>query len=138
MRRCFIQNADDLSTFVNPMDFSRAPEWLAHVRRRFGLWDVDRYASPPYATCPRFNALLDSVHVEGVNALTQDWRGTSPLVLPNFHELDKILDIVERVAMTRTRLSSCPSGPSEPGGVVCTQLRGSGASRPGNSSAARP
>ena len=30
------------------------------------------------------------------NALTQDWRGTVPLVLPNFHELDKTLDILER------------------------------------------
>jgi len=66
------------------------------VRRRFGPWDEDRYASPSNATCPRFNALLDSVHVEGVNALTQDWRGTVSLVLPNFHELDKTLDILER------------------------------------------
>ena len=66
------------------------------MRRRFGPWDVDRYASPSNATCPRFIALLDSVHVEGVNALTRDWRGTVSLVLPNFHELDKTLDILER------------------------------------------
>ena len=34
--------------------------------------------------------------MEGVNALTQDWRGTVPFVLPNFHELDKALKIIER------------------------------------------
>ena len=57
---------------------------------------MDRYASPSYTTCPRFNALFDSVDVEGVNALTHDWRGAVSFVLPNFHELDKILDIIER------------------------------------------
>jgi len=36
------------------------------------------------------------VLVEGVNALTQDWRGSVSFVLPNFHEIDKILDIIER------------------------------------------
>ena len=96
VRRCFIQDADDLSKFVDPMDFSLAPDWLAYVRQRFGPWDVDRYTSPSNATCSRFNALFDSVLVEGVNALTQDWRGSVSFVLPNFHEIDKILDIIER------------------------------------------
>ena len=96
VRRCFIQDADDLGKFVDPMDFSLSPEWLAHARQRFGPWDVHRCASPSNATCPRFNALFDSVHVEGVNALTQDWRETVSFVLPNFHELGKILDITER------------------------------------------
>ena len=96
VRRCFIQDADDLSKFVDPMDFSLAPDWLAYVRQHFGPWDVDRYASPSNATCSRFNALFDSVLVEGVNALTQDWRGSVSFVLPNFHEIDKILDIIER------------------------------------------
>ena len=34
------------------------------------IWDVVCYASPSNATCPRFNALFDSVHLEGLNALT--------------------------------------------------------------------
>ena len=67
---------------------------LAHVWQRFGPWEVDRYAGPSNATCPRFNALFDSVNVEGAEALTQDWRGTVSFVLPNFHELDKTLDIL--------------------------------------------
>ena len=58
---------------------------------------MNRYAGPSHATCPRFNALFDSVHVEGVNALAQDWRGALPFVLPNLHEIGKILDIIERV-----------------------------------------
>ena len=86
VRRCFIQDADDLSKFVDRMDFSLAPGCLDYVWRRFGPWDVDRYASPSNATCPRFNALFDSVHVEAVNALRQDWRGTTSFVLPDFHE----------------------------------------------------
>ena len=96
VRQCFIQDADDLSKFVDPMDFSLSPEWLAHVWQCFGPWDVDRYASPSNATCPRFNALFDSVKAEGVNSLTQDWRRTVPFVLPNFHELGKIPDITKR------------------------------------------
>jgi hypothetical protein len=31
-----------------------------------------------------------------VNALTHDWRGSVSFVLPNFHEIGKILDIIER------------------------------------------
>ena len=79
------------------MDFSLSPDWLAYVWQHFGPMDVDRYASPSGATCPRFSALFDSVIVEGVSALTQDWRGTVPFVLPNLHELGEILDITERV-----------------------------------------
>ena len=96
VRRCYIQDADDLSKFVDRMDFSLTPEGLAHVWQRFGPWEVDRYASPSNTTCVRFNALFDSVNVEGVNALTQDWRSSVSFVLPNFHELDAILDIIER------------------------------------------
>ena len=64
--------------------------------QHFGPWDVNRYAGPSNATCPRFNALFDSVNVEGVNALAQDWCGTVSVVLPNFNELDKTLDVIER------------------------------------------
>ena len=96
VRRCYIQDADDLSKFVDRMDFSLTPEWLAHVWQRFGPWEVDLYASPSNTKCVRFNALFDSVNVEGVNALTQDWRSSVSFVLPNFHELDAILDIIER------------------------------------------
>ena len=59
--RCFIQDADDLSKFVEPMDFSLSPTWLAYVWKHFGPWEVDRYASQAIATCPRLNALFDSV-----------------------------------------------------------------------------
>ena len=72
VRRCYIQDADDLSKFVDRMDFSLTPEGLAHVWQQFGPWEVDRYASPSNTTCVRFNALFDSANVEGVNALTQD------------------------------------------------------------------
>ena len=44
----------------------------------------------------RFNALFDSVNVEVVNALTQDWKSSVSSVLPNFYELGAILDITER------------------------------------------
>ena len=66
------------------------------VWQRFGPWNVNRYASPSNATCPRFNALFNLVHVEGVKALTQDWRGAVSFILPDFYELGKILDIIER------------------------------------------
>ena len=36
VRRCYIQDADDLSKFVDRMDFSLTPEGLAHVWQRFG------------------------------------------------------------------------------------------------------
>ena len=69
---------------------------LAYVWQRFGPWNVDRYPSPSSVTCPRFDALFDSVSVEGVIALAQDRRRSVSLVLSNFHKLDKILNIIER------------------------------------------
>ena len=68
---------------------------------------MDRYASPSNTTCVRFNALFDSVNVEGVNALTQDWRSSVSFVLPNFHELDAILDIIERDDARVVLILSC-------------------------------
>ena len=94
VRRCYIQDDDDLSKFVGRMDFSLALEWLAHLSQRFGPSEVDRYASPSNATRVRFDALLDSVNIEGVNALTQDWRSSVPSVLPKFHELGAAVLIV--------------------------------------------
>ena len=96
VRRCFIQDAGDLRRFVHPMGYSLSSELLAYVWQRSGTWDLGRYASSSNTLCSCFNAVFDSVHVEGANVLTQDWRGTVSFVLPNYRELGKIFDITER------------------------------------------
>ena len=72
------------------------PKRLVHGWQRFGPWEADRYASLSNTKCVRFNPLFDSVNVEGLNALTQDWRSSVSFVLPNFHEPGAILAIIER------------------------------------------
>ena len=96
VRREFVQDADDLSKFVDRMDFSLAPAAAARVRAELGPWDVDRFASPSNAMAPRFNALFDGVGVEAVNAFVQDWSVGTSFVLPDFHRIPAVLDMIER------------------------------------------
>ena len=53
--------------------------------KRFGPWEVDRYAGPSNVTCPRFNALFDPVNVAiigvviaGAYALSTALQGGGP------------------------------------------------------------
>ena len=57
---------------------------------------VLRYAKPRHLANSTSNAFFDSVHVEGLNALTQDGRGAVSFVLPKFYELDRTLGITGR------------------------------------------
>jgi len=96
VRREEIQDADDLSKFVDTMDFSLTPDCLAYVLRTFGPVNVDAFAAPHNTVCPRFFALFDSDKVETVDALGQDWSQDVMFVLPDFHKIDLILDHIER------------------------------------------
>ena len=58
---------------------------------RQGSFGHLHYTNPSNIACPHFGALFDSVHVEGVKAMTQDRRGKVSLVLPYFHELARAL-----------------------------------------------
>ena len=66
------------------------------MRREYGDWDVDRFASDHNATCPRFNALAPSRYAEAIDAFGQDWSEGVSYVLPDFHKIDRVLDMVER------------------------------------------
>ena len=96
VRREFVQDADDLSKFVDRMDFSLSPPAAARVRAELGPWDVDRFASPSNAVAPRFNALFDGPGVEAVDAFSQDWSTGTSFVLPDFHRIPAVLDMIER------------------------------------------
>ena len=90
------QAADDLSKFVDRMDFSLTAHALRWVQRWFGFWDIDRFAAPHNTTCIRFNALFDSSECEAANAFAQDWHEGTSFVLPDFHVIDRVLDRIER------------------------------------------
>ena len=97
VRREFVQDADDLSKFVDKMDFGLRPDWLAHVCRTFGTWDIDRFAAAQNTTTTtRFNSLFDSTSSEAVDAMAQDWSIGVSFILPNFHVIDQIMDKIER------------------------------------------
>jgi len=96
VRRDFVQDADDLSKFIDKLEFGLRPDWLAYVSRTFGTWDVDRFAAAHNATAARFNSLFDSTSSEAVDAMAQSWRTGVSFIVPNFHMIDQILDKVER------------------------------------------
>jgi len=83
-----VQDADDLSKFVDRMDFGLKPARLSEMWRRLGPWDIDRFACEHHTTCPRFNSLIESRHSEAVDAMAQDWSSGVSFILPNFHMID--------------------------------------------------
>ena len=95
-----------------------------------------RYASPSNITCPRFNALFDSVHVDGANALTQERRGAVSFVLSNYHELEINLSSTE--CDDAPAVIVVPEWPYQAWWRRLHPAPGPGASRPGSTSAAQP
>lgn len=96
VRRDELQDADDLSKITDRMDFSLSTAALAAVQQRWGLWSVDRFAAAHNATCARFNSRFDSAQSEAVDAFSQCWSGEVNYVLPDFHQIDRVLDHIER------------------------------------------
>ena len=60
VRREYVQDADDLSKFVDRMGFGFLPDWLEYMSTEFGPWDVGRFAGDHNTTAKRFNSLFDS------------------------------------------------------------------------------
>jgi hypothetical protein len=60
VRREYVQDADDLSKFVDRMGFGLGPDWLEYMSTEFGPWDVGRFAGVHSTTAKRFNSLFDS------------------------------------------------------------------------------
>ena len=96
VRREEIQDADDLSKFVDTMDFSLTPSSKKYVLRAFGPVDIDAFAAPHNAVLPRFFARFDAHTAEAVDSLAQDWSSDALFVLPDFHKIAEVLDIIER------------------------------------------
>jgi hypothetical protein len=96
VRRDLVQDADDLSKWVDRMDFGLRSDWLEYVRGKFGNWDVDRFAATHNAVAQRFNALFDSVAAEAVDAMGQDWSEGVSFILPDFLKIDQIMDKIEQ------------------------------------------
>jgi hypothetical protein len=96
VRREEIQDADDLSKFVDTMDFSLRPSCLKHVLRAFGPVDVDAFAAPHNAVAPRFFSRFDAHTAQAADAFAQDWSRDVLFVPPVFNKIDKVLDLIER------------------------------------------
>mmetsp|Transcript_24927 Transcript_24927/g.42393 ORF Transcript_24927/g.42393 Transcript_24927/m.42393 type:complete len:520 (-) Transcript_24927:735-2294(-) len=96
VRREEIQDADDLSKFVDTMDFSLKPSCLKYVLNTFGSVDIDVFAAPHNAVTPRFFAMFDTHTAEAVDCFAQSWASDALFVLPDFHKIDQVLDALER------------------------------------------
>jgi hypothetical protein len=96
VRREEIQDADDLSKFVDTMDFSLTPSSLKYVLNTFGPVDVDAFAAPHNAVTQRFFSRHDAHTAEAVDGLAQNWTRDALFVLPDFHKITGVLDIIER------------------------------------------
>ena len=77
-----------------------------------------RYTNPSNLTCPHLSALFDSVHVKGVQAMTQDRRGKLSLVLPYFHDRARVLNNIKRDGAPAVLV--VPEGLTRRGGACCT------------------
>jgi hypothetical protein len=89
VRREYVQDADDLSKFMDRTDFGLRPDWREYVSTKFGPWDVDRFAGDHSTTAKRFNSLFDSRHAEAVDTMAQDWSKGLSFILPGFHSHDQ-------------------------------------------------
>jgi hypothetical protein len=67
VRREEIQDADDLSKFVDTMDFSLTRGSLKYVLAAYGPVEVDAFAAPHNAITPRFFARFDAHTAEAVD-----------------------------------------------------------------------
>ncbi len=73
VKRELVQDADDLSKFLDRMDFSLGKRWFKHVTNTRGNCNVDRFAAVHNATCARFKSVFGTVGAETVDAFAQDW-----------------------------------------------------------------
>ena len=96
VRREYVQVADDLSKFVDRMDFVLRPDWRKYVSTKFGPWAVDRFAGDHNTTAKRLNSLFDSRHAKAVDTMAQDWSKGLSFILPDFLMVDRIMDKIER------------------------------------------
>jgi len=89
-------DADDLSKVVDRTDFGLSPYCLAYVLDAFGPVDIDRFAAPHNAVCERFNSKFETHEAEAADAFAQCWSEGVSFVLPDFHKVDRVLDLIER------------------------------------------
>ena len=94
--REMIVDADALSKVKDTMDFSLAPAVFDLVVKTYGPVHVDRFAAAHNAKCADFNSRFATVGSMGVDAYRQDWRIGTSYVLGHFHQLDRVLDVIER------------------------------------------
>ena len=111
VKRELVQDADDLSKFVDRMDFSLDKLWFRRVTIAYGSCDVDRFAAAHNTKCARFNSMFDAVGAEAVDAFAQDWGSGRSYILPDFYAVSKVLDHIERWNATATLI--VPEWPAE-------------------------
>jgi hypothetical protein len=127
VRREEIQDADDLQVRRHH-GLLLTPDFLAYVLSAYGPVDVDAFAAPHNAVCPRFFALFDSNAVEAVDAFGQDWSRDAMFVLPDFHRIDAILDHIERDnAVVVLIMPHRACGEAKNDGIGCGPARGASA-----------
>ena len=97
-RRCNITEADELSKYIDPMDFGLKPRALDGVQRRLGQFDVDRFAAPHNHVCARFNSLFETPTAEAADAFSVSWAEGVSFILPEFAVsfIERVLDKIER------------------------------------------
>ena len=62
----------------------------------FGPVGVDTFSAPHNDILPRFFARFDAHTAEAVDGLAQDWSRDAIFVLPDFHKIAEVLDLIER------------------------------------------
>jgi hypothetical protein len=111
-RRNLNVRADELSNVVDRSDWKLLPRWFNLLSRRWGPFDVDRFASHLNAQLPVFNSLYWCPGTAGVNSLTLNWAGVNNWINPDYSKVGEVL-----IHMRHCKARGCliiPWWPSRP------------------------
>ena len=97
-RRCNIDETDALSKYKDRADFGLRRAAFGRVLGELGPWDIDLFAAPHNAVCPRFCSLFDTPEAVCGDAFGRSWAGECGFALPEFGQsfINRVLDKIER------------------------------------------
>ncbi len=88
--------ADKLLRWVDLDDWAISDELFVWLTDKFGMPDVDQFASNKNNKLPRFNSQFLCPNLEEVNALAQDWSGMFSWLVPPPILIPRILEHLQK------------------------------------------
>ncbi len=110
LRRTKNSVADALSRFIDLDDWGITEELLQIVQARWQRCEVDRFATDKNHKLSSFNSRFACPGTNAVDAFSQDWRGTTNLLVPPPQLIPQVIEHL--VACEAKGILICPFWPS--------------------------